>query len=200
MKKFEINFLVFFGGSGGGFASMYQSSKFTNSLALVWNPQINVVDYNSQSVLEETCELAFECHKSELSNYVTTDVTSLYKNNQNNNKVLYWQNLTDHHVVGQLNPFLNQLDLPIHDKEFCGWNSDWLFLFLTNLSKRHSPPDKNILLKLLQKITVQQKLLSNDEYEKIFKEIVSEELSLRNKVEKYNDCRNKEYSRMNIAE
>lgn len=41
---------VFFGGSGGGFASLFFASHFKNSLALVFNPQTNISKYSERAV------------------------------------------------------------------------------------------------------------------------------------------------------
>src|SRR5699024_565358 len=38
--------LVFFGGSGGGFAAMFFSYHFPGSLALVFNPQTKIANYS----------------------------------------------------------------------------------------------------------------------------------------------------------
>lgn len=44
------NDLIFFGGSGGGFASLYCAASFPGSLALVWNPQTDIGAYSPPHV------------------------------------------------------------------------------------------------------------------------------------------------------
>lgn len=44
------NDLIFLGGSGGGFASLYCAASFPGSLALVWNPQTDIGAYSPPHV------------------------------------------------------------------------------------------------------------------------------------------------------
>ncbi|UYO73878.1 hypothetical protein M0220_13470 [Halomonas qinghailakensis] len=149
VQKFNIEKLIFFGGSGGGFASMQAAHHFPDSISIVWNPQIDVLNYHVKEVTKETFELAYDASPTNEINGINLDISNVY-NEHTKNKVIYWQNLTDHHVKEQLNPFLSKQGLLEIEDEFIGWVNDWLFLFVTNIEKRHTPPPKNILLKILQ--------------------------------------------------
>src|SRR5699024_1872257 len=83
-EDLESKKVVFFGGSGGGFASLYFAGQFENSLALVFNPQTNIAKYSERAVRafamksfgvreDTTAPLAH------LPPEVVTDVCELYK-------------------------------------------------------------------------------------------------------------------------
>lgn len=163
----QADFIIFFGGSGGGFASLYHSAHFPGSLACIWNPQINILKYH-HSIVEETTRLAFGCNKNELDKFVSTDVTSFYTESKPLNKVLLWQNFTDHHVTDHLNPFLEARGIPLKDKCCSEWLTDDFFLHLNNVCKNHTPPPKEFILKLLYKISLEPGYLSNEEYSSLF--------------------------------
>jgi hypothetical protein len=95
----------------------------------------------------------------------------IYQNHKNNNKILYWQNITDHHVAGQLNPFLNAVGLPVKTDEYAGWLSEWFYLYLNDNAKRHEAPPKDMLLKLLYQVTNAPHHLTNEEYHQIFEDL-----------------------------
>lgn len=106
--------VIFFGGSGGGFAALYLASRFENSLAMAYNPQTNIAEYNSRAIHEFT-QYAHGIHRREydplsfLPDSVKTEVCSIYSKPQPAT-VAYFQNLNDHtHVNRQLRPFLDQL-------------------------------------------------------------------------------------------
>src|SRR5699024_4027987 len=76
--------LVFFGGSGGGFASLYFASHFEDSLALVFNPQTDIAKYSERAVRDFAVK-GFEVETdstnplAHLPAEVVTDVCELYR-------------------------------------------------------------------------------------------------------------------------
>lgn len=102
--------LVFYGASGGGFASLFFSAHFPGSLALVSNPQTNVAKYELPAV-ERFAEVCYgvkgEDPMSRLPDDVTTNLVELYREPRGN-VVAYMQNSTDFsHVEDHMNPFLS---------------------------------------------------------------------------------------------
>lgn len=99
--------VVFFGASGGGFASLYFSSKFAGSVAVPVNPQTTLRAYNpviTQRYLNYAWGgLALEKLP------VTTDLIDLYSEPRQN-EVLYVQNTGDaDHMENHYRPFLEAL-------------------------------------------------------------------------------------------
>lgn len=101
--------LVFFGASGGGFASLFFSAHFPGSLAIVSNPQTNVAKYE-QPAVERFAEVSYGIKgpdpMSKLPDDVTTDLLELYREPRGN-MVAYMQNITDLlHVRNHMEPLL----------------------------------------------------------------------------------------------
>src|SRR5699024_4411119 len=134
---------VFFGGSGGGFASMFFASHFQNSLALVFNPQTNIAKYSERAVREfATKAFQAECtggnELSQLPSDVVVDVCELYRV-ASGTRIAYLQNANDEsHLQSHLLPFTQA----IHpDTEFLLFKEPW--------QDGHSPPPKELLSQLL---------------------------------------------------
>src|SRR5690606_3863647 len=86
--------LIFWGGSGGGFASLYLSAIFPGSTAFVWNPQTSILKYEQEAV-EQYGKTCFGCEELEdlqtaLDGRVISDVASAYLHAENT--VIYLQN------------------------------------------------------------------------------------------------------------
>ncbi|WP_284979719.1 hypothetical protein [Arthrobacter sp. fls2-241-R2A-200] len=101
--------LVFFGASGGGFASLFFSAHFPGSLAIVSNPQTDIAKYELPAV-ERFAEVCYgvtgEDPMSQLPDGATTNLVDLYRTPRGNT-VAYMQNSADFdHVEDHLNPFL----------------------------------------------------------------------------------------------
>jgi len=135
--------VVFFGGSGGGFASLYFASFFQNSLALVFNPQTNIAKYSKRAV-RDFVQKAFQINAhhenpvSQLPSEVTSDLCEFYKTPRHA-KIAYLQNLNDlTHIDSHLRPFTKEI------------HADNEFFLLTELWKEgHSPPPKELLTQAL---------------------------------------------------
>lgn len=90
--RFSNTNLIFFGGSAGGFAALYYSHLFVDSLAIVSNPQTNIEKYFKEGVkrYEDVCWNGEPVNKSG----ITFDLVSLYKKSCPN-FILYLQNQDD---------------------------------------------------------------------------------------------------------
>jgi hypothetical protein len=142
-NAFNSNSVIFFGGSGGGFASLYFASQFENSLALVFNPQTNIARY-SQRAVYDFVEKAFGMPPNAdnplplLPVDVVTDICETYQVPRNTT-VAYMQNRNDsNHVRSHLAPFAQA----IHpDTKFLVLQEPW--------KDGHSPPPKPLLTRAL---------------------------------------------------
>ena len=108
----EVERVVFFGPSGGGFASLYFAAQFPGSFAVALNPQTSIARYLPAAV-ERYAEVAFGITGrdpiGQLPVDVVHDLTGLYSRPVDAT-VLYAQNLTDdRHVSQHAVPFFDRL-------------------------------------------------------------------------------------------
>lgn len=152
----SANGVIFFGGSGGGFASLYYATAFPGSFALVWNPQTDIGAYNPPHV-GEYGRVAFGLPdynrtKSALPLLIDSDLTRVYARAPEN-YVLYLQNNTDGHVITHMRPFLASLGADIASMERgAEANRDiapGVRLFMSNWGSGHVPPSSTALTRLL---------------------------------------------------
>lgn len=138
--------LIFFGSSGGGFAALYYSSLFANSLAIGVNPR-TIIELSVPDALSRYAEHCWgiedsEDFKDSLFPKVCSDLrfdTPLPATNT----VAYVQNVGDkRYISGSLLPYLNGLKDTSH-----------INLFMKDWGKGHVPADRNFLLKLLTLVT-----------------------------------------------
>lgn len=139
--------VIFFGGSGGGFASLYFSSLVPGSLAVAFNPQTNITRYLNRSVR------AFAVHAygiaedeydpiSQIPNAPVLDLCAEYKQPVDNT-VLYIQNANDvYHIERHMEPFL-----------VSNHPSNRFHLLMDAWTPGHTPPPKFILATLLARMT-----------------------------------------------
>lgn len=135
--------VVFFGGSGGGFASLYFASQCEDSLALVFNPQTNIAKYSERAVRDFAVK-SFGA-KPDATNPLThlppevvTNVCELYTTPKRAT-VAYIQNQKDlTHVKTHLGPFLESLH---EDTSLLLLKEPW--------RDGHSPPPKELLTQVL---------------------------------------------------
>ena len=135
---------IFFGGSGGGFAALNLATYFDNALAMAYNPQTNITQYNAKAIHDFTRH-AHGIHPREydplkfLPNSVITDICPVYAERQTTT-VAYLQNLNDHtHVNRQLRPFLDALH-PEND----------VHLLAAPWGAGHTAPPKDLLRQTLK--------------------------------------------------
>jgi len=142
VSAFGSEKLVFFGTSGGGFASLYYSSQFPGSLAIVANPQTNIARYEPEPVANfaETCfEVSGPDAMERLPHSVTTDLVKVYSKPVDNT-VAYMQNSTDaFHIQGHRDPFVENLHYSNSVFELMG--DDW--------GAGHAAPPKALITDVL---------------------------------------------------
>ncbi|TDU22330.1 hypothetical protein EDF61_11016 [Arthrobacter sp. JUb115] len=138
--------IIFFGGSGGGFASLYYASQFENGIAVCFNPQTNIAKYNSRAIHDFT-HYAYGIPNTEynplalLPSNVVTDLCELYRA-EVQNPVLYIQNLNDRtHITRHLQPFFGA----IHPR-------NELFLLAEKWGEGHTPPPKEVMSAVLAQL------------------------------------------------
>ena len=101
---------IFFGASGGGFAALYYSAMFGDSLAMCVNPQTDIGQY-WEGAVDSYLDAAWEGAGID-SLPITTDLTSVYQQ-ELGSTVFYLQNLGDvFHVNKHLIPLLENTTLP----------------------------------------------------------------------------------------
>jgi hypothetical protein len=142
-QYFSSRRVVFFGGSGGGFASLYFASRFEDSLALPFNPQTNIAKYSERAV-RDFASKSFRLESksanplANLPSEVVTDVCEIYTR-PTHATVAYIQNQKDTiHVETHLGPFLASLHAETD-----------LLLLKEPWRDGHSPPPKELLTQVL---------------------------------------------------
>lgn len=134
--------IVFFGASGGGFASLYYSTFFPESLAIVLNPQTVIRAYTDSFVLSYA-KAAFgaktlEQARSIVDRKITGDVRHLYRGGFNHT-VGYVQNIQDaDHVYRHAKSFLDATP-----------TTGRLHMLLGDWGKGHVPPPAEISREIL---------------------------------------------------
>lgn len=147
--KLKSERILFFGGSGGGFASLFFSFHFANSLALVWNPQTSIENYKKE-ISEHYASTAFGVTASDLKEHICSNLKQLYNGESHKNLICYMQNITDHHVTGHLIPLIRDFCDIDTESTFSGLIYKNFYLHLTNWSQHHRPPPKQALAYLLK--------------------------------------------------
>ncbi|MFK0006868.1 hypothetical protein ACIQTZ_07435 [Paenarthrobacter sp. NPDC090520] len=131
--------LVFFGSSGGGYASLHFASRFPGSLALVANPQTVVANYHASAV-ERFVKVCFGSGQriSELPAHIVKDVTQTY-GKPLATRVAYMQNVNDaSHIARHMKPFLRALH-----------PANSLALLPGDWGPGHTPPSKDVFAKAI---------------------------------------------------
>lgn len=146
--------IIFLGGSGGGFASLYYSWFFSGSLAVVWNAQTNILAY-APTAVEKYGVSAFgfadiASTKACLTDFVDVSLLPLYADRTNKNYVLYMQNKSDWHTRSHLGPFLKARG---HDIGSVGLVDSNLYIHMANWGDGHVPPPNPVLKSLLSQLS-----------------------------------------------
>lgn len=134
--------LMFFGASGGGFASLYYSRLFPESLAVAVNPQTVLRNFPSYTLRQFT-ERAFpgSTQAEVLDHAVCSDLRVPYAQSFPN-YVVYIQNESDDHVEKHFEPFLEAVR-----------ESDRLAVVLGNWGEGHVAPPNEYLREFLSDLT-----------------------------------------------
>lgn len=147
IERLEPSSVWFFGGSGGGFASLYYASKVPNSAALVWNPQTDILEYNPNHVLKYA-QTAFGCGSYQEARAVLSERVETQLNPSC--KVIYLQNSTDWHVKRHLEPLFERMGLPPRSDVFSGLVRDGFYLHMGAWGMGHAAPPKPALTFILR--------------------------------------------------
>lgn len=144
--------VLFWGGSGGGFSSLYLSAKIPGSTAFVWNPQTNIFSYEPASISSfgKHC-FGYTDHdelKRVMQDTVVSDVADLYLAD---NRLLYLQSVSDWHTEDHLYPFLRKMQIePKFVSEYSGWLTERFYLHLEDFSEGHLPPSEQLIKSILR--------------------------------------------------
>lgn len=132
------NHLLFYGSSAGGFASLYYSHCFPNSLAIVANPQTNIAKYHSAHVQKF---LKRVWKTTEITNVTAqTEVCSLYEESFPN-YVGYLQNADDDlHISEHCRPWAEATRQFSERRKF----------MIENWGEGHAPPNFFLLKGILE--------------------------------------------------
>lgn len=164
IEYLEPSSVTFFGGSGGGFASLYYANKIKGSIALVWNAQTDILSYNMLHV-RKYAEAAFGFDSDTDIGLLAekTDTRLPFDGGNQNCKIIYLQNGSDWHVKAHLNPMLQRMGLPERAFPFGGMVADDFFLYIGDWGQGHAVPPKHVLTALLEKLyTHPEQIFSDD--------------------------------------
>ncbi|AOZ71950.1 hypothetical protein BK816_00460 [Boudabousia tangfeifanii] len=138
---------IFFGGSGGGFASLYFASQFRDSVSIVYNPQTiirNYISYSIHAFTEHCYGIDYREYDplSKLPSDLVIDLTSLYTTPLKTT-VCYLQNLNDpFHIERHLKPFADRINKNID-----------FYTLLESWQDGHTPPPKDKINAILKSVT-----------------------------------------------
>ncbi|SDK78674.1 hypothetical protein [Arthrobacter sp. ok362] len=136
--------LMFFGASGGGFAAMYYSRLFPESLAVAINPQTILREFPSYTLRQYT-QAAFPGipQADVLDRAICSDLRRPYAESFPNH-VLYVQNTQDDHMEKHLAPFWEAVR-----------GNDRLHVKLGDWGDGHVPPPADEIREIIASITAQ---------------------------------------------
>ncbi|MCH7340611.1 DUF6270 domain-containing protein [Acinetobacter higginsii] len=151
--------LVFFGGSGGGFAALLFANLIRKPAScLVWNPQIKIENYLSIAV-DKYINVAFKNETKFTDNLerkkflenkgINNDITNLFENKEL--KIMYLQNINDKsHINDHLRFFMgNRKWKRVDDNTIFSEN---IVVHYGNWGEGHSMPQKHIIQNVLEKM------------------------------------------------
>lgn len=137
-KLKKAKHLMFYGSSAGGFASLYYSHQFQDSLAIVANPQTDIAEFYPEHVESFLKRVWSEDDITKVS--AQTEVNSLYKENFPN-YVGYLQNANDDlHIEKHCKPWSEATKDNPEKRRFL--IDDW--------GEGHAPPNFFLLQGILQ--------------------------------------------------
>ncbi|MFT5119060.1 MAG: hypothetical protein ACI9ST_000350 [Psychrobacter glaciei] len=152
--------MIFFGGSGGGFASLSIINHMEEkAYGLVWNPQTSISKYYKSHVINYI-EKSF--HKEIINSNlyssldkigIVHDVTKLYaKTLKKEACILYLQNSDDtFHVENHLYPIMNAVKAK-KDNDHIYSSSAGILFWVKCWGKGHTSPNSSMILEILRRI------------------------------------------------
>lgn len=152
--QFGKNRTILYGGSAGGFASIYYSSHIPNSYAVAANPQTNISKYYKRFVKKyfDVCFPSYSKDGKELSDtHVEYDMCDLFLRSES--KLVYLQNMDDaFHIENHFAPFLESQGHKYieYDKTTVDNLNDRLtVVYGHGWGEGHHPPPKHLVFELL---------------------------------------------------
>lgn len=144
-KEYGQQQFIFFGASAGGFASLFFSSYFPNSVAVAVNPQSNIEGHSAKAIAD-LCRYAWliDYHVyAPLRKLPTVHNIIPYYSRPFSNRVLYIQNLQDEiHMREQYRPFVDAVN-----------KTGDAVAVLGKWGKGHLPPPRDFLRKILETLS-----------------------------------------------
>lgn len=147
------------GGSGGGFAALNASERISNSTVICMNPQTDIAAYYKSMVNKFTraCfgKNNFNLIPEEYKIKHRTNLLDIYKKTHNNN-ILYFQNISDKHLIQHATPFARVLGYTgeiAADRIGVYKLTNKATLFVGNWGDGHIPLPKSRLRSLLKHIS-----------------------------------------------
>lgn len=158
--------IIHTGGSGGGFAALYFSKFNVGSLAIPFNPQIDILRYEEKAVKyylkclnDEILEI--EQARKYLAGHITHDLTDIYSRSNSRNYVLYLQNINDVHVDLHMKYLLRSLNQEILGENLLGLHTyftDNLVIYISDKwGGEHEPPPSEFLKQMFVDILNDQR-------------------------------------------
>lgn len=145
ISKLGIRHTIFVGTSGGGFAALKHSARTPGSLAMVVNPQTDILRYHKQHVAKyakHAWGMTYDKANDVLGKRIGTQVVGTYSEPLDNT-VLWLQNIQDdHHVDIHMRPLL--ADVHELNRVFVHLGHDW--------GPGHQPAPKETQIRLLESI------------------------------------------------
>nr|VFK67895.1 MAG: hypothetical protein BECKUNK1418G_GA0071005_11736 [Candidatus Kentron sp. UNK]VFK73178.1 MAG: hypothetical protein BECKUNK1418H_GA0071006_11706 [Candidatus Kentron sp. UNK] len=110
---YSIQDVLFYGSSAGGFSALMMAGHLGCGLAIVNNPQINLLERHIEQPFQAVLETKFRgiSREEAFNEYPTRfSVSALFKEINYIPRILYYQNVKDHlHFEGQYLPFVKEL-------------------------------------------------------------------------------------------
>jgi|GEM_PF-2157989 len=161
---------LFYGGSGGGFASLYYSSKVPSAIAVCCNPQTSIESYDKGSV-ERFLSVCFGGGKSDKANtyLLENGFTGLLGADEfkSTSRVIYLQNKNDgHHFKKHFLPYLSRIGLAKRfnpDKSVQIISENFSLIIGCDWGEGHAAAPKEIVYNVLQKLLEDEGFLKDDE-------------------------------------
>ncbi|OZI56389.1 hypothetical protein CAL20_13215 [Bordetella genomosp. 4] len=161
--------IVFVGGSGGGFASLFFSRLCPGSIAVVCNPQTNILRYHKTmvrkflSICYNVYSISAAAKDSEVTCRITKDLCRMYDPRKGGlrNKIIYMQNINDRfHYEQHYRLFAQALGVTVADE--VGFSQQGNFLSLIgDWGKGHSAAPRDLWTLILRNIVLYEKNLND---------------------------------------